>query len=364
MRRVEELLRVLLLAVLHVFIKNRKINTAGIDLKQIKKVLVVRQHNERGDILLMVPMLRAIKQKIPEVDITLITRNFTAELMKNNPYVNEILIYDSKNFLKHPWTAFSFFKKIRIKKMDLAIVPSTVSFSLTSALISHFSKAKIKVGTNGKHFGFYGNTDFLFNLNVLPIEKHQVDLNLDYVRILGIDTNDKQHLVELTEEEIQFGKNFIAQNIDKNNKLLVAIHPGAGKLPNRWPVEKFAQLVELLEKEMNASIIVMCGPNEKELVSTFLKSTTIKPVIVPQIPIRQLAAIIKQCKLFICNDTGVLHIAAGVNTSTVAIFGQTNPKFWNPIGSQHLFVYSKDGSCGSVEVSDVFESCKKLLNDF
>ena len=100
----------------------------------------------------------------------------------------------------------------------------------------------------------------------------------------------------------------------------------------------------------------MYGPGEEDIIKKVLEYTKKHPVVAPLVDIRTLAGIIKQCKLFICNDTGVLHISAGVGTSTLAIFGPSDPDYWNPVGEEHIAIRGKDCTTDSVSVEEVFFS--------
>jgi len=124
--------------------KSDKLN---FDFGRVDKILVVRQHNQLGDMLCAVPLLRALREKFPESKITLVASPINYEVVQHNPFVDEVLNFDKVKFLKSPLNFFQFIKKIS-SNFDIAIVPSTVSISSTSNFIAYLSKAKIRIGPN------------------------------------------------------------------------------------------------------------------------------------------------------------------------------------------------------------------------
>lgn len=360
MKSLEEILRKFILKLLKVFIKSKTLK--DIDINSIKRILIVRQHNEIGDMLLATPLFSAIRKKFPDSFISLIARPRNIDVVINNPDLNEVILYDVRKFRYAPWKLFKFLYDLRKKKFDITIVPCTVSFSLTSALIAYLSKVKYRIGTDGKFFGFYEDSSFFFNIYVpLEKDKHQVDINLDFIKIFKINGIDKRNkLVLLSHEEEQ--AKILLEKITKNNKkILIAVHPGAGKEKNRWSAFKFGKLIDVILNKYNLNVLLMWGKGEEQIVKEVLENTSTSPIVLPLINLRLLAAVLKQCKLFICNDTGVLHIAAGVKTPTIAIFGPSNPDFWNPVGEEHKAIRGKDGTTDSVSVDEVEKGVRSLL---
>ena len=104
-----------------------------------QRILVVRQHNQLGDMLCVVPLLRALRTKYPHSNIVLIASPVNFEVMQNNRYVNDVVSFDKKR----GWRAIvGFIRDLRTQRFDLAVVPSTVSTSFTSDLFAYFSGAK------------------------------------------------------------------------------------------------------------------------------------------------------------------------------------------------------------------------------
>ena len=92
--------------------------------------------------------------------------------------------------------------------------------------------------------------------------------------------------------------------------------------------------------------------------------TSHKPLLVSNLSILQVAAIIKRCKIFITNDSGLMHIASAVDTPTIAIFGPTNPLWVHPWGVKHKIV-SLGLSCSPCFFYSQHPlTCKRKENDY
>lgn len=335
----------------------------------LQNILIIRQHNQLGDMLTTTPTFRAIKEKYPDSYITVVASPENYSVILNNPHINEVLVYDKKS-LRNPINAIKFLNKLRSRKYDIAIVLGTVSFSTTSAILAFLSGAKFKIGFDSSFFGKSKYiSKLLFNSVVKPNwndNTHQVDRSLSMCTALGINPSDRKHIIRLTESE----KEKALQEWNKlglnDGSCVIGIHPGAGKIPNRWSAKNFGIIADwLMEQKINnrnVKVIAMCGPKEKELIAEMKSVMKYSPIIIDDKSIREASAIIQLCSLFICNDTGVLHISAGVGTPTLAFFGPTNPKHWNPIGDTHFFIKSDGDDINTISTDCAIEKLKEIID--
>jgi ADP-heptose:LPS heptosyltransferase len=143
---------------------------------------------------------------------------------------------------------------------------------------------------------------------------------------------------------------------------LVIIHPGAGKIANRWPVEYFAEAAKQLLAEDQAQIFITWGSMEPDLGDKLL-SLLDRPVMFGRFDdIRELAAVLATADLVLCNDTGVMHLAAAVGRPLVAPFGPTDPAEWKPVGDSFVAIRAGDFKTASVKPEQVVAAARKLLN--
>jgi len=332
-----------------------------INLYAIRRILVIRQHDQLGDFLLSTPVLRALRQFFPQAHIAVIARTYTAELAYNNPYLNEVLVVPEKLF---GWTPLKIWRLLAglLRGWDLAIVLNTVSHSLTSDLLAYFSGARYVLGS--EHRIFPGcKRNFFCNLvaRYFSQVKSQSERNLDIVRHLGIDTEDRGEVMALTAQEKLFASNFMRQHGIDEKDVVIAMHPGAGKIHNRWPVERFAELANTLHRRFNVRLILTWGPEENSLGVNLCRRLSFDPIVVHGLSLRHLAALLAHANVFICNDTGVMHLAAAVGAPLITIFGPTDPAEWKPIGKKFIAIRGEKHSCENVSVQQVLQTIQALL---
>jgi lipopolysaccharide heptosyltransferase II len=327
----------------------------------IQRILVIRQHDQLGDLLLSTPVFRALKAKFPDAHITVIVRDYTQQILRNHPWIDEVLTFQEYLFRWTPKKAIHFWQALR-SGFDLAVVLNTVSHSLSSDIMANLSGAPLVLGS--EHKRFEGCTrNFFYNL-IAPYdskEKHQSERNLDIVRYIGVDTRNLKEEIGLTPEEQERAKSSINDLVKKPGRPILGIQPGAGKLENRWPAEQFAEVADQLVKKLDVNVILFQGPNEEKLIETMRNAMKAHYQVAPRISLRNDTALFSQLDLFLCNDTGVMHVAASVGTPLVAIFGPTDPASWKPWGDGFIAIRGENQSVQNVKVETVFRESLKIL---
>jgi ADP-heptose:LPS heptosyltransferase len=107
------------------------------------------------------------------------------------------------------------------------------------------------------------------------------------------------------------------------------MHPGSGGMNKIWPLERFAEVSQKLVEGLH--VVVSVGPADEHITSE-IKHLLPDIQIVASQTLPQLANLLKGASLYIGNDSGPTHIAAATGTTTVAIFGPTDPRIWKPRG--------------------------------
>jgi heptosyltransferase-3 len=130
---------------------------------------------------------------------------------------------------------------------------------------------------------------------------------------------------------------------------VVAIHPGSGSAAKNWSVAKFAAIGRWLVDEMAVQLLVIHGEADDMTVQEL--TTTLMPRIPREargMKLLELAAVLERCAVFLGNDSGISHLAAAVNTPTVAMFGPLSVSAWEPVGEKVRVVSFGDDDVGEV----------------
>ncbi len=136
--------------------------------------------------------------------------------------------------------------------------------------------------------------------------------------------------VRLHPEEIDRGRRFLEQK--GLTRSVVALSPGASDDLKRWPTVHLARLCRYMVEDLGADALVFCGPGEARLLCELGEQTRdlAHVEIVQNLHLRQVAALLAQCRLYLGNDSGLMHLAAAVGTPVVILFGPTTPHLYLP----------------------------------
>jgi ADP-heptose:LPS heptosyltransferase len=361
-RRLEIFLKHALSTFLGLFLSHEHVTEVPLD--TIRNVLVIRQHNQLGDMLCAVPLLRALRERLPEAFIVLVASPVNYEVMLHNPFVDEVLLYNKFQFLRSPIHLVRFYRKLRERRYDLAVVPSTVSMSFTSDSMAYLCGARYRIGASSLN-GVENVAACFFNLPVAAQWKpeasiHQTERNLEFVRRIGIDTDDLSVVIRLTDEEKKSADEFLRPHL-KKNQIAIGFHPGAGKPQNRWPAGRFARVAERLASGTDALLVITAGPMDDEPVRQMVEKIRARYLLVKGKSVREVAAIIDRLLLYVTNDTGVMHVAGATSTRVLALFGASDPYQWAPRSPRHRFLVASDREINSLTEEEVHNTAVEMI---
>ncbi|HUT54977.1 MAG TPA: glycosyltransferase family 9 protein [bacterium] len=148
--------------------------------------------------------------------------------------------------------------------------------------------------------------------------------------------------------------------LDPKKDLTIAVHPGAGNPRKNWDWRRFAKACDLLTRDHGATILLLSGPEERELCLRIARKSTGRIVVVQE-PLRLVAALLECCALLIANDSGVMHLAAAVGVPVVCLFSASvsQPDVWGPLADNHLVIYK--GTHAAITVEEVMQGVRLLL---
>jgi ADP-heptose:LPS heptosyltransferase len=166
------------------------------------------------------------------------------------------------------------------------------------------------------------------------------------------------------------------------SKTVVCIHPASGNEMRQWPAEHFGSLINLLIEHTGVHVAVIGGLDDQDLISNVLERVKQRSAIwslVGKLKLSEVPLFISKCALFVGNNSGPHHIAAGVGTPTIGIHsGVVDSREWGPIGPRAIAI-SREMSCSpcyllkienchrdfacmrQLEPGEVFRHCKRML---
>ena len=322
------------------WLMGRRRKRRQIDLSQVKRVLVVRL-DEIGDVVMTSPYLRELRRLLPDVWITLVVKPTIYNLVELCPYANEVLTYEWKvkgrlGTLRRHLGAFCLAqKRLWRRRFDLAILPRWDADYYNGTFLAYFSGAPWRVGysenviTHKKRWNTGFNRLLTHSLEDSNI-KHEVEHNLDVIRLIGGEVHDSQLELWLSPEDDRFIDELLRDHRVISSDLLIGLVPGAGAPKREWPISSFAELGLWLHKTYNAKVLLVGGPGEETLGEELQQRLSYSAInIIGQTTLRQTVALLKRCKLYIGNDVGPMHMAAAVGVPVVEL--SCHPKNGRPL---------------------------------
>jgi len=304
-----------------------------------RKILILRTDGI-GDVLNSTPAISALHKTYPDAKITVVVKPHGAEILYRNLDIDEIIVYDPNNQHKSLINKINFFKKLRSGGYDTAVVLNNSSMS---NFMAYVSGAKIKAGRKSEPKRFNRTLTHWVSNKDPKGTKHEVDRNLDIVRLLNIENDASDLVLNLSEEEKAYAEDFLRLN-KNDGSYLMGIHPGGSSFDKLWSPENFAEIADRLIDEFNAKVILFTGPGEENLAQNILTKVKNPLIFASGIELRQFSALVERCSLFVCNDSGPMHIASALKVPTVAIFGPTDYVRWRP-RNENAVVVRKDMDC-------------------
>lgn len=330
-----------------------------------------------GDALMFTPSLKKLNEDFPSAKIDILAMyKGVKDIFEKLPGVNNVLFHDFMKASK--LNSLRFVLSLR-KKYDVSInvYPSNrKEYNLISFLIG----AKKRVAVNYLRQGKW-NFSFLNNLLITEDDRlHNVEENFLMCEKLSGNKSDKIAPLQInfSESDLDYASNFLKEKNIIRVDLVIGFHPGCSPLKNhdkrRWETEKFANLAEKLIQNYSAKILVFGGPEEQSLKNDIIRLTNSNNIFnVTTDSILETAAIMNNCKVFVTNDSSLMHVSAALKLKTIAILGPTNKNYIYPwqteykIASLNLecspcFYYSpKHLSCDRTDI--LFKCIKELSVD-
>jgi ADP-heptose:LPS heptosyltransferase len=342
----------------------RRRSNLPVDLNSVRSIIVIRQHNQFGDVLCTVPLLRSVSEKFKLQELAVVVSPQNVDALAGCKYVTKLISYDKLAFYRRPLLFLNFIKELR-KGYDILLVPSNVSLSLTNDVMAFFVKAKRKIGPaslesrSNRTGSVY---DIAVDLKWGDKPLHQVYRNMKVAEPLGIGKESDTGLLEykIDTRADDEARAFIAR-LAAGSGPKIAFHAGAGKVPNRWNVDSFAALSDLLRRELKTEIFLTEGPMDHDVVDELTRMIKVPFFRVRNKAVSFVAALLKQMDLVITNDTGIMHLSAAVGTPTLSLFGPTDPLQWAPLGGRNRFIVGKGGDINTIGVNKTFALAKKVL---
>ena len=335
-----------------------------------RRILVIKL-DHLGDVLLATPVFSNLRRAYPSAQVHALVGEWGEIGLRNHPDIDRIFRYNARFFRRHgnlksQCKILAVLSLLRQQKYDLVIDLRgdwfTVLFALMKPTRWRLDYAWLQVANK---LGLARFTGF-----------HQLERNLDLLRMANIQTLCKLPAFYTTEDDQKWATDFLYEWDILPNRPLIIIHPGSPDTLKRWRTERFAAVAEWLIKHKNAHILFVGTHDEAHIISTIQRQMHSRSInLAGGTTVSQLAELLKRCHLFLGNDSGPMHIAAAVGAKTIGLYGPGNPARFGPVGSNCHAVrsglhhppsggtvckYGGEGSMEDIRTEDVIQTIQTV----
>jgi heptosyltransferase-2 len=324
------------------------------------KILIFRNQG-LGDLMLITPAIRAIRELHPQAKISLFVGDWSKSAIEGNPHIDNIISYPD------PWIQNK--KPIRILQLVNRI--RKVGFQRVYIFHSH-NMLHLMVHLAGipERFGFsFQSTGKLLTYRTEwqpNTSRYIADNYLDIPRMAGFNGDDLSLDLFISPEDEGRAREILKNNNLKSSRFFV-VAPGGGINPRqnvfekRWGEDQFAEFTNSIIDKFGEYVILVGSMAEKPICRKIVASCRKKVLdFCGLINFKVSSALVKYSRMLICNDSSIMHSAVAFKVPSLAIFGPSNPYALLPQNGLNRWI-SAGIDCSPCYCNSIFDGCKKDL---
>jgi ADP-heptose:LPS heptosyltransferase len=336
----------------------------------MQKSILIFRTGQLGDTLVAMPAIHAVRKKYPEHRLILLTDKHPSQkdyvsswdILKPTGWFDEVIFYNpDESFPDEMKNMILLVKKLRLYNPEYIFDLSQERTAWQCRRDRIFFR--YLVGSEQyRSRGAFINYDKNANGTLRRIDPEWKRL----LQIADLESHDSKFLLNIPDYEREKAKKILREMNIKKEKILLALGPGSKRPTTKWPTERFVELgSRLLNDFMELELMVLGGKEDIEIGEKLCVEWGDRAYnLAGKLSVYGSAAILKECLVFIGNDTGTMHLAGIVGKPCVAIFSARNyPGQWEPYGENHIILRHETECAGcKLEVCEKYENkCLKLI---
>lgn len=353
--------------------------------KRWNKILIIRL-DCIGDMVWTTAFIRELKSNFPQAKITLVLRPSIYPLLKNCPYLDEIIVYEYEDITAWPSDeimkkTMRFAEKYLVQeKFDAVFLPAFIDgIKVENILLAIYSRAKIRIG--GVHVTeseddkkYIRKVSKIFSLLVKHNwQRHHVECILDMLRVIDCDVtkNDMELWVSHNERAIAYN---LLRKEENRNLIYIALGIVASKEYRTLSPIKYQRLIKkIVTKQVGKKIrfVLLGGGDAEKAADIAIKGNENDCInLAGKISLNESVAVMEQCNLYVGSNTGLMHIAAALKLPVVTFnYSRTALLDSGPWKCSNIIVYPQenekmiDCSTEKISINELEEALLKFVTD-
>ncbi len=285
------------------------------------KNIVVRMPNWLGDLIMATPVLHDLRMRFPYANITAMCVEPIATLLDHDPNVDQLFRFTRISGWFHNIHGYHILEPLRHNEYDLGIL---LTNSLSSAWWFWRGQVKYRIGYIGHCRRWLLNEALPLPTNYET--QHLVTTYKHLLEPLGVPISDSMPGIYITESEMAAARNLLANRGVKPGDVLIGVNPGAAFGSAKcWLPERFREVTASLLANPSYRIVYFGDSAGAPIVNDICYGLPDHVInLAGKTSIRELAALIKCCRVLLTNDSGPMHMAAALGVPPLALFGSTS----------------------------------------
>ncbi|MBI3398977.1 MAG: glycosyltransferase family 9 protein [Deltaproteobacteria bacterium] len=290
---------------------------------KVKSILVVSS-TAIGDTLLSTPAIKAVRERYPDAKIIAHLNRSNMELFENNPHIDGIIPYYGgyKRFFKT-------IRDFRKHKFDLALIFHGNEPQATPMAYLSGANFIVKLPNTSEYNFLLSNQGAIIENNG-PV--HGIEQRLKIAALVGCDSKDKRMVLPIENKDEEAVSDFLKNQGVGDDNILIGFQVGASTVSRVWFADRFIELGrKLVSAYPDLKIIITGSPGEKDYCDEIARGIGGGIIVTAgKLSLKQAPALMKQLKVLVTGDTGVMHIAVAAGTSVVALYAVADYRITGP----------------------------------
>ena len=279
-----------------------------------------------GDVILTLPVIDAIRARFPTAEIDYLCRPPASDLLRGDARFSRVfdLQLDGK-----PGASFRLARRLRERRYAAVV---DLYSNPRSAWLTRLTGSPMRIGADLR-----GRRLLYTHTVSVPIQvRSATSHHMKFVEPLIGSVEPGKPVLAPSEREIESARDLLGQlgiETRRPDGPRIGIHPGGKWEVKRWPAGAFAEMTGILKRDWNADVVAFSGPGDSAHTNKLREAAGDTVVILPELPVRSVAAVLSLLDGMVVSDGGVMHLSVAVGTPTVGIFGSAEPDIWFPYES-------------------------------
>lgn len=303
--------------------------------------ILIRGTNWIGDVVMTLPAIRAIRKSSPMARITILVKPWVADLLRICPDVDEVMRYESPGIhggLKGKWRLAEALKK---RDFQAAVL---LQNAIEAAILARLAGIPVRGGydTDGRRLLLTHPVRRTKEI----LKRHQIHYYAEMVGALGCADAGRDVRLFPGGNYETIARDVLRRHGLESDRPLLGIAPGATYGPAKmWLADRFALAADRLSADFGLQPVLF-GSRADRPVAEAVAQNGKSPMVnlAGTTSLEEAMAVLSRCRLFLSNDSGLMHLAGAFGIPLVAVFGSTNPKTTSPVGAKSIVV-TKNVSC-------------------